>query len=283
MENQHNLDWKQYEFITKYIYETLGLQNITIEGWGKECRVKGESGVTHQIDVLTSETDSIGTFRTAIECKYLNTKVTKDTVMKLSEIINDASIHRGIIVSKSGFTPDAQLFAKHRNILIVQLREAGKENPEHQKPFHLFDLVTNLQILRRHPIVTDIIARDLEDNQITLQEKDQYYIFIKNANGKISSLFDEIMVFKKHIDKQEPSITVSKEYLYQQSSLYTPTKTKKIKSIAFTGLLTVQDTSESKVFSIVDRVWMVMEKIFEQQTFILSEGGMIIQTSDKKL
>lgn len=283
MEDQNKLGWKQYEFITKYIYETLGGFNIKIEGWGRDCKVAGESGVSHQIDVLTSETDDTGTFRTAIECKYLNTKVTKDTVMKLSETINDANIHRGIIVSKSGFTPDAQLFAKYRNILIVQLKEAEKEYPDYQKPLHLFDLGINIGITRRRPVVTNIIATDIENNIIELQEKDQYYIFVKHANGKITNLFDEIMVFKKHLNEQDPSIIVSKEYSHQQSLLYFPTSVHKLKSITYTGSLTVKDTTENKVFSIVDRVWLLMEKIFEQQTFVVSEGGIIVDTSTKKV
>lgn len=284
MENQNKIDWKQYEFITKYIYETLGQgYNITIEGCGRECKIKGESGVTHQIDVLASETDDSGTFRTAIECKYLNTKVTKDTVMKLSETINDTGIHRGIIVSKSGFTPDAQLFAKHRNILIIQLREAGKEYPEQQRDLYLFDLGINVGITRRRPVVTKIIAKDVEDNIITLDEEDQHYIFLKHANGKITNLFDEIMVFKKYLNEQNPSITVSKEYSHQQSLLYFPTSAHKLKSITYTGSLTVKDTTENKVFSIVDRVWLVMEKIFEQQTFIVFEGGLILDTTGKKV
>jgi hypothetical protein len=283
MENQNKLDWKQYEFITKYIYETLGSCNTTIEGWGNDCKVRGESGVTHQIDVLTSETDDMGTYRTAIECKYLNTKVTKDTVMKLSETINDAGIQRGIIVSKSGFTPDAQQFAKHRNILIVQLKEAGKQYSENQKPLHLFDLGINIGITRRRPVVTNIIATDTDGNQITLDEKDQYYIFVKHASGKITNLFDEIMVFKNYLNEQDPTITVSKEYSHQHALLYFPTNVHKLKSITYTGSLTVKDTTEKKVFSIVDRVWLLMEKIFEQQTFVVSEGGIIVDTSNKNV
>jgi len=35
MEDQSKIDWKTYEFITKYIYETLGQKyNINIEGYG---------------------------------------------------------------------------------------------------------------------------------------------------------------------------------------------------------------------------------------------------------
>ncbi|RDI11251.1 hypothetical protein DEU42_106185 [Flavobacterium sp. AG291] len=37
------------------------------------------------------------------------------------------------------------------------------------------------------------------------------------------------------------------------------------------------------MFSNVDRVWFLMEKIFEQQTFILSEGGIIVDTTTKKV
>jgi len=283
MENLNKLDWEQYEFITKYIYETLGGYNITIEGWGRDCKIKGESGVTHQIDVLTSETDNTGTFRTAIECKYLNKKVNKDIVMKLSEIINDAGIHRGIIVSKSGFTQDAEQFAEHRNILIVQLKEAGKEYPEQQRELHLFDLGINIGINRRRPVVTNIFATDIENNIITLHEQDQYYIFLKHANGKITNLFDEIMIFKNYVNEQDPSVTVTKEYSHNQCLLCFPTSVHQIKCITYTGLLTVRDTNERKVFSIIDKVWMVMEKIFEQQTFVLSEGGIIVDTTNKKV
>lgn len=63
MESQNKLDWKQYEFITKYIYETLGQgYNINIEGYGNNCKITGYSGIAHQIDVLTSETDRPGHF-----------------------------------------------------------------------------------------------------------------------------------------------------------------------------------------------------------------------------
>ncbi|MFP9117702.1 restriction endonuclease [Flavobacterium sp. RNTU_13] len=282
MKVRNKLDWKQYEFITKYIYETLGQgYNINIEGYGNDCKIMGYSGVPHQVDVLTSETDQTGTFRTAIECKYWDRKVNKDIVMKLLAIINDTDIQRGIIVSKSGYTPDAQQFAKHHNILIVQLREAGKEYPEQQRELHLFDLGINIGITRRRPIVTNIVAKDIENKSITLHKEDQYYIFLKHANGKITNLFDEIMVFNRYLQEQEPSVSVTKEYSHNQCLLYFPASVHQIKSITYTGFLTVQATKERKEFSIVDRVWLLMEKIFEQQTFVVSESGIIVDTTGK--
>ena len=54
------MNWKSYEEIVKCIYEQLGQSaNIKILCWGKTCKVKGKSGVNHQIDVLTSHSDGI--------------------------------------------------------------------------------------------------------------------------------------------------------------------------------------------------------------------------------
>jgi hypothetical protein len=46
------MDWKDYEKITKYIYETLGKEvGVKIEGHGNTCKVRVKSGGEHQIDV----------------------------------------------------------------------------------------------------------------------------------------------------------------------------------------------------------------------------------------
>jgi hypothetical protein len=61
----------------------------------------------------------------------------------------------------------------------------------------------------------DIIAtcvpklKDIENNIITLHEQDQYYIFLKHANGKITNLFDEIMIFKNYVNEQDSSVSES--------------------------------------------------------------------------
>ncbi|WP_316635982.1 hypothetical protein [uncultured Flavobacterium sp.] len=90
------------------------------------------------------------------------------------------------------------------------------------------------------------------------------------------------MIFKEYLNKQKPFETVIKLYEHQQSYLHLKNSVHKIKSITYTGLLTVQDKNQNKTFSIVDKVWLLMEKIFEEQTFIISEGGLIVQNLDKK-
>ena len=96
----NTLDWKTYESITKYIYENLGKQSgVTVKGYGNDCKVAGKSGVSHQIDVITSHTEGSHTYETAIECKYWKKKVSKDIVMKLVQILEDTGISKGIIKS----------------------------------------------------------------------------------------------------------------------------------------------------------------------------------------
>lgn len=166
----NEIDWKSYESLTKYIYETLRKDyNINIEGYGNNCRIKGISGVIHQIDVLTSEVDGIHTYRTAIECKYWKNKVNKDTVMKLLSIINDTDIQRGIIISKNGFTADAQKFAEHHNIKIVQLRELNKHDNIHEE-VELGILDFSIKINIKRPEITKILAKTLNDIEISISE-----------------------------------------------------------------------------------------------------------------
>lgn len=118
------MDWKSYEDVVRYIYEQLGkASRVRVVCGGSNCKIKGKSGVEHQIDVLTEHSDGLHAYRTAIECKYWADKVQKEAVTKLAEILEDAQIEKGVIVSKTGFTPDAVSFAKYKNISIVELRE----------------------------------------------------------------------------------------------------------------------------------------------------------------
>ena len=118
------MKWQAYEELVKDIYQQLGkLAGVRIECWGSSCKVRGKSGVYHNVDVLTSHSDGIHTYKSAIECKHWNKKVSKDPVAKLSVILDDTNIEKGVLVSKVGFTSDAKELAKSQNISLVQLRE----------------------------------------------------------------------------------------------------------------------------------------------------------------
>ena len=113
------MDWKQYEAITKYIYETLGKDyGVKIEGFGNACKVKGKSGVSHQIDVLTSHSDGVHTYKTAIECKYWDKSISKDTIMKVAEIVEDARLNK-VVPSQIQLRGNRNFGANCLNYLII--------------------------------------------------------------------------------------------------------------------------------------------------------------------
>ena len=115
--------WQDYEELVKEIYQGLGQANgVTIECWGASCKVEGSPGVVHQIDVLTRHSDGLHQYRTAISCKNWNKKVGLPIVRDFAQIVDDAKLSKGVIVSKMGFTTPAKAYAEFNNIGLVELR-----------------------------------------------------------------------------------------------------------------------------------------------------------------
>ena len=109
--------------MVKDIYQALGqATGVVIECWGSSCKVEGPPGVFHQIDVLTSHGDGLHQYRTAISCKNWKTKVGLPIVRDFAQIVDDARLSKGVIVSKMGFTGPAMTYADSKNIGLVELR-----------------------------------------------------------------------------------------------------------------------------------------------------------------
>lgn len=280
---ENNLDWKEYEVITKYIYETLGKEfGVTIVGYGDNCKVKGKSGNLHQIDVLTMQSNGVHQVRTAIECKYLKTKVTKDTVMKVLSIINDARIDKGIIVSKSGFTKDAADFAHEYNIGLVELREIReKDFHENPKEIHIGDLQLNIKTLIKRPQILNI---DIGNNQsIEIRDEWDYsnYVVILENQTKIP-LIKYVNEFRNEVNLQNKKAEkITKHYEIPNAILFHTTNSIEINGITFTGQLIEIDSSKNLSFKLVDQVWLIMKSIFEERVFTFSESGLIVERKNK--
>lgn len=279
MKQEKNLDWKIYESITKYIYETLGKEfGVTIEGYGQDCKVIGKSGNPHQIDVLTSQTNGIHFSRTAIECKHQKKKINKDVVMKMLSIINDAGIEKGIIVSKSGFTKDALDFAKEYNIGLVELREIEeKDFDKNPKQIEIADIEIKIRAVNKRPEILNIDIGN--DRNIKVNDEFHYHNFaIIHKDGSFSLLIDYINDFRKEINLQNKmSEKIIKHYKTPDRTLFNK-QTKeslKIDGISFTGQLKEIDESRNVNFTLVDQVWLIMKSIFDKRYFSFSENGAI--------
>lgn len=274
------MDWKEYEHITKYIYETLGRETgVKIIGHGSSCKVKGKSGASHQIDVLTSHSDGIHNYQTAIECKYWNKKVNKDAVLKIAGIIEDAGINKGVIVSKMGFTKDGVTVANSKNIGLVELNEIDEKdgsNLNKTPTLKIFDLIVNIKTEIRRPKILSIEFDYI--NPTPKSEKFNSYQYIVKLKTGIEVPFNNYLTdFRNKLHDEEPDKILEKYYELNETELIN-TKIKNIELIrGFTikGKLTVINKDTKREIEIVDKVWMKMKTLFENSSFTISKSGMI--------
>ncbi len=69
---------------------------------------EGKSGARHEIDVLAKKSDGITEFVIAVECKAWEKPIEKDVVSKLSMVVQDAGINKGLIVALQGWRLGAE-------------------------------------------------------------------------------------------------------------------------------------------------------------------------------
>lgn len=275
------MDWKDYEELTKYIYESLGKQvGVKVEGYGSSCKVKGKSGIDHQIDVLTSHTDGVHNYRTGIECKYWKERVNKDIVMKVAEIIEDARINKGIIVSKRGFTTDAISWAAHKNVALVELREIedGDKNEGQVIPEITIGTLYIKSEIRRPEILRIEFVN--VDSNFSSKRINPYQYKVRLNDNKEVPLDKYIMSFKEELHREKPDKIVEKQYELKGATLinHITQETTAIMGLMLAGKLTIINSDVK--WHIVDEVWMIMKTLFEGKSFMISRLGAISSGDD---
>lgn len=200
--------------------------------------------------------------------------------MKLSEIIEDTGINKGIIVSKNGFTPDGIEFAKYRNIGLVELREFEEkdfQNNPRQIEFGTLELSIKTSIKR-----PEMLSIEIGDNRkIEVKHELDYYNFIIILmDGNQVPLYNYVTDFRNEINaKNNSGEIINKLYQVSGSTLFNrQTKVSlKIDEITFTGQLIEIDASKNLKYNLVDKVWLIMKSIFDKRTFTFSENGIILE------
>ncbi|HZD64495.1 MAG TPA: restriction endonuclease [Acidimicrobiales bacterium] len=97
---------------------------------GRNVVAEGRSGARHEVDVLAEVADALTTYRVAVECKAWQEPVDQDVVSKLSWVVADLGLHKGIVVAPGGVTSGAGQAATRLGIEVwgqeeVALRLAG--------------------------------------------------------------------------------------------------------------------------------------------------------------
>ncbi|WP_350306001.1 restriction endonuclease [Photorhabdus viridis] len=119
--------WNDLESYTQYVYSTLlnprdnGVEvrrNVVLKG------LKGE----YQIDVFYQFEKAGFIHRVAIECKYHNRPLDRDTIMPFCNKITDIGNIIGVIVSKSGYQSGAKEYAEKHGITLLTTEDLPNFN-----------------------------------------------------------------------------------------------------------------------------------------------------------
>lgn len=113
----------EYELFVKEIYECLnqadGLTDIEIQ---HDVKLKGASGVEHQIDIFWKFTKGSVNYKVAIECKDYTRPVSKEKIMAFHSVLTDIGNVHGIFASKMGYQKGAKEYADSYGIQLMEIR-----------------------------------------------------------------------------------------------------------------------------------------------------------------
>jgi hypothetical protein len=103
----YDLGTKLEECVEIILKKSMGFQTE------RRKRIKGKTGVLHEIDVVAQKDDILW----AVECKNLKSKVGKELIQKFHSTLQDLGPKwNGVFISYKGFTQPAEEFAEHCNI-----------------------------------------------------------------------------------------------------------------------------------------------------------------------
>jgi len=273
------MNWEIYEETVKNIYQVLGAsKGVKIECYGNSCKCTGKSGDAHQIDVLTTHNDGIHDYKTSIECKYWKEKINKDIVMKVLEICKDCNFHKGVIVSKMGFTPDAIKFAKYYDVGLVELREPLEQDVENR--LQEIDMIIS-PVLPKILYFKNILHEEEPQKEINfdVNTSESYYLFPDGSHQTIRDLIDDWLREVKQARKMNE---VVKKVISFRNGTYlkspNPELNIKVKAVHIKGSL-VTGSMEKIEFRSKDRVWLIMKSIFEEKMFTIYREGNLQEVS----
>ena len=278
-----DISWQDYEVLVKDIYQALGrAKGVTIECQGSKCRVRGRSGVSHQIDVLTKHTDGLHEYRTAISCRYRKKKVGKPAVMEFANVIDDANLSKGVMVSKAGFTGPAQVYAQHVGIGLVELRKPVDADWDGYIQEVRIQLVLetiriddlHLRLRKPEPLSDD--AHDLQgrSRSWSLPTNGVYFEYPDNRSITLQQLAEE--EHKKQPNQERYDVE------FPEGSVVTVPASPEhaihghpISSASFKAR--PAQLQQELAVRADDHVYMIMESLFDGRRFTITNSGEIVE------
>lgn len=262
------MDWENYEKTVEYIYTKLGKKyEIDIICTGRNCTCTGKSGAKHQLDVFFKLSDGINDYKTYVECKYRKNNINKDHVMKVSTIVEDCNLNKGVIVSKKGFTPQAILVAEAKNIELQILREPIEEDKKNR----LWEIDGTVHLMRPTVYVDLIVDKGSVNDKMESVLKDLeigYNDSILLANGS-KVVISELPVIKNSAMGEKFEINCPKGSFLLFDNLPDEVELK--------GLIIQTVNEKEKVgefhLNADDKIKMIMQDISGEKNIILTKDG----------
>ena len=273
------IPWQDYEELVKQIYEALGqAHGVTIECWGSNCRRTGKSGATYQIDVLATHSDGVHQYRTAIECKYWDKPVGRDVISKQAQLVQDIQVNKAVVVSKMGFSDQAQMVAQANNIGLVELRKpVDKDWQGRIRGIHVQILIKQQQIqnLTLGIVATPEQARALPEGPMSAHLYANQIVF--EAPGQDAQALQQIVSDEQNrnptaieFDVQLPEGTIVAFPDFPDN----PVHGLQIKNVSFT-VKQLPTVEEHTVIRGEDHVHWIMHNLFEATDYTITADGMI--------
>ena len=109
-------EWERYQVVVAEFFRDLGMQARL------DTAVSG-TRTTHDIDVLVSGSYVGFDITWIVECKAWQTRVTKEKVLTLRQIVNDVGADRGFLLAENGFQAGALEAALLSNVTLTSIAE----------------------------------------------------------------------------------------------------------------------------------------------------------------
>lgn len=108
-------EWSQYQEEVAEFFRLLGLEAETNQ------QVTGVR-TTHNVDVVVRSRHAGLKVQWLVDCKHWKTRITKEKVFAIREIVHDTGADRGFIMAESGFQSGALEAACYTNVMLTSLR-----------------------------------------------------------------------------------------------------------------------------------------------------------------
>lgn len=278
-----DLHWESYEELVKDIHLALGrADGVDIVCWGRNCQVEGLSGVPHQIDVLTRHSAGAYEYKTAIECKYWDRNVGIKVLREFVQIVQDADVHKGVVVSKTGFTGPAKTFAKAHNIELVELRKPVDKDWEGRirvvpfvvtmilPPIHNISL--RITVPKEHPD-REVLQATLENVRVA---GDRFFVAISGQEPKpLEELIDAEVRRQPNEENHDLQFPAGSVLMIPDN----PEHLAHGHTITGVSVKVEQLPLISQEFEVnaSDYIYMIMESIFDGRRFTITKNGEIIE------